>query len=136
MADHYTQFSCTLDLQTPDNLAKAMEIFRPTEKSGAHDHGWFGFMACPSPEGGPGSLWLHDDGAGDVEELIEFVQHCGRTLGLTGRWGFQYANTCSKPRIDDFGGGAHVLDLATGETVSWLSTDSWLAEILSEGASS
>ncbi|WP_207102836.1 hypothetical protein [Paracoccus shandongensis] len=29
--------------------------------------------------------------------------------------------------LDGFGGGGHVLDLATGETVDWISTDAWLS---------
>jgi hypothetical protein len=48
-----------------------------------------------------------------------------------GRWGFQYANTCSKPQLDGFGGGAHVIDLATGETVDWIYTDGWLDQTIS-----
>jgi hypothetical protein len=59
------------------------------------------------------------------------VKRCAAEFGLTGRWGFQYANTCSKPRLDGFGGGAHVLDLATGETVDWIYTDGWLAQTIS-----
>lgn len=47
--------------------------------------------------------------------------------------GMQYANSCSKPRIDGFGGGAHVLDLATGETVDWIYTDGWLSTVLEGG---
>lgn len=137
MANYYTQFSCVLDLGTPDNVARAMHIFRPSpETEPSDDKGWYGFMVQPAPESGPGHLWIHDGDGGNVEEVIEFVQHCGRTFGLTGRWGFQYANSCSKPRLDGFGGGAHVLDLATGETVDWLSSDGWLAATLEAGATS
>ena len=32
-----------------------------------------------------------------------------------------------------FGGGAHVLDLATGETVDWIYTDGWLSTVLDGG---
>ena len=49
-------------------------------------------------------------------------------FGLEGRWGFAYAETCSRPRLDGFGGGAIVLDLARPETVSWVHTGEWLAE--------
>ena len=61
---------------------------------------------------------MRDDVTGDPERLIHFVKLCAAEFSLSGRWGFQYANTCSKPRLDGFGGGAHVLDLATGETVA------------------
>ncbi len=75
---------------------------------------------------------MRDDVTGDPERLIQFVKRCAATFGLTGRWGFQYANTCSRPRLDGFGGGAHVLDLATGETVDWIYTDGWLAETIAD----
>ena len=61
------------------------------------------------------------------------LKRCAAAFGLTGRWGFQYANTCSRPRVDAFGGGAHVLDLATGETVAWTYTSGWLADVLDGG---
>lgn len=62
------------------------------------------------------------------------VRHqCAAEFGLTGRWGFQYANTCSRPRVDAFGGGAHMLDLATGETVAWTYTEGWLHQVLDGG---
>ncbi len=63
--------------------------------------------------------------------MIQFVKLCAAEFGLAGRWGFQYANTCSRPRLDGFGGGAHVLDLATGETVDWIYTDGWLGQTIS-----
>ena len=55
-------------------------------------------------------------------------------FALSGRWGFQFALTCSKPRVGAFGGGAHLLDLATGETLAWTSTDRWLADHLKGGS--
>jgi hypothetical protein len=50
---------------------------------------------------------MHDDETGDPERLIQFVKLCAKEFGLTGRWGFQYADTCSRPRVNAFG-GAHV----------------------------
>ena len=67
---------------------------------------------------------------GDPQQVILFVQRCAEAFGLTGRWGFQWANTCSRPRVNAFGGGAHVLDLATRQTVSWTDTNGWLARTL------
>lgn len=75
---------------------------------------------------------MSDDVTGTPERLIQFVKRCAVELGLTGRWGFQYANTCSKPRIDGFGGGRHVLEPATGETVDWIHTDGWLNQTISD----
>ena len=40
--------------------------------------------------------------------------------------GIHWALTCSRPRPAGFGGGAHVLDLATGETIDWMDCEHWL----------
>lgn len=66
---------------------------------------------------------------------IQFVKLCAAEFSLKGRWGFQYANTCSRPRLSAFGGGAHVLDLGTGETVGFIDTDGWLTATVDGGDS-
>ena len=53
-----------------------------------------------------------------------------KTLDLTGLWGFQYALTCSRPRLDAFGGGAHVIDLGARKSIGWTSSQEWLAAAL------
>ena len=45
-------------------------------------------------------------------------------------WGFTYALTCSRPRLDAFGGGAHVIDLGARKSIGWTSTQEWLAAAL------
>jgi hypothetical protein len=51
-------------------------------------------------------------------------------LDLTGLWGFEYANTCSRARIGAFGGGAHVIDLGARTTIGWTNSNEWLAAAL------
>jgi hypothetical protein len=128
MADYFTHFSCLLDVGTPENAARALDLYNRLSEDGASEEPPSeGFLLSIQPEHGGSQLWMRDDVTGDPERLIQFVKRCAVEFGLTGRWGFQYANTCSKPRLDGFGGGAHVLDLATGETVDWIYTDGWLA---------
>ena len=134
MADYFTHFSCVLDVGTPDNAARALDLYNQLSEEGASEEPPSdGFLLSIQPEHGGTKLWMRHDITGDPERLIQFVKRCAATFGLTGRWGFQYANICSKPRVDGFGGGAHVLDLATGETVAWTYTDGWLAEVLDGG---
>ncbi|MDH1271388.1 hypothetical protein N5C81_27720 [Rhizobium pusense] len=134
MADYFTHFSCVLDVGTPDNAARALDLYNQLSEEGASEEPPSdGFLLSIQPEHGGTKLWMRHDITGDPERLIQFVKRCAATFGLTGRWGFQYADTCSQPRIDGFGGGAHVLDLATGETVAWTYTDGWLAEVLDGG---
>jgi len=134
MADYFTHFSCLLDVGTPENAARALDLYNRLSKDGASEEPPSdGFLLSIQPERGGTKLWMRDDVTGDPERLIQFVIRCAAEFHLTGRWGFQYANTCSRSRLDGFGGGAHVLDLATGETVAWIDTDGWLAEMLDGG---
>lgn len=63
-------------------------------------------------------------------ERIRFVLRLAEDLDLTGLWGFQYALTCSRPRLDAFGGGAHIIDLGARKSIGWTSTQEWLAAAL------
>ena len=132
MADYFTQFSCTLDVGTPDKAVAALDLFlRLREEDEASDDPEFSGFALSLPDG-PGSsvLWFHDDGQGDVEGLIRFVLRLAEALDLTGLWGLDYANTCSRPRLEAFGGGAHVIDLGARKSVGWISTNEWLTAAL------
>lgn len=132
MADYFTHFSCLLDVGTPENAARALDLYNRLSEAGTSEEPPSeGFLLSIQHEHGGTQLWMRDDVTGDPERLIQFVKRCAVEFSLTGRWGFQYANTCSKPRLDGFGGGAHVLDLATGETVDWIYTDGWLDQTLS-----
>ena len=134
MTDYFTHFSCLLDVGTPDNAARALDLYNQLSEEGASEvPPSDGFLLSIQPEYGGAKLWMRDDVTGDPERLLQFVKLCAATFGLTGRWGVQYANICSKPRVDGFGGGEHVLDLATGETVAWTYTDGWLADVLGGG---
>jgi hypothetical protein len=130
MADYFTHFSCLLDVRTPENAARALELYndQPEDEDGLRLSD--GFLL--SLEGGSGTeLWIYDDGSGDPERVIEFVLLCAETFDLKGLWGFEYANTCSRPRLDAFGGGAHVVDLGNRKSIGWVSTNEWLTIALS-----
>ena len=134
MADYFTHFSCLLDVGAPEKAALALDRYNALSAEGAsEDPPSEGFLLSIQPEHGGTNLWMRDDGAGDPERVIQFVKRCATAFHLSGLWGFQDANPCSKPRLDGFGGGAHVLDLATGETVGWIYTDGWLASVLGGG---
>ena len=83
-------------------------------------------------ESGPGALWIHADEYGDPEHVARFVLRCADALDLKGTWGFCWSLTCSKPRIDGFGGGGLVLDLAMRETVASIDCADWLAHHMTE----
>src|SRR3546814_1164976 len=84
------------------------------------DDGCLGFD-CSIEELEPTKLWLRDDGGfGEIEHVIGFVLRCAEAFDLQGMWGFGWALTCSKPRLDGFGGGAHIIDLGARRTLVWI----------------
>lgn len=125
MADYHTHFSCLLDVGTSENAVRALALYAnaPEDEDGFHLSD--GFLLSPQEEGGS-QLWIRDDETGDPERVIEFVLLCAEQFDIKGLWGFEYANTCSKPRFDAFGGGAHVIDMAARKTIGWVSTNEWL----------
>ena len=132
MADYFTRFSYLLDVGTQDKAARAFEAFMAlrndayAETEDLH----CGFDLSIQTDSSGSTLWIHDDGNGDTEAVIQFVLRLAGELDLTGLWGFQYALTCSRPRIEAFGGGAHVIDLGARKSVGWTSSQDWLAAAL------
>lgn len=132
MADYFTHFSCLLDVGTPDKAVRALALFQELRAADQDaddpEVAAFDIVRQDAPEGS--ILWIHDDEHGDVEAVIRFVLRLADDLNLTGLWGFQYALTCSRPRLDAFGGGAHVVDLGARKSIGWTSTHEWLAGAL------
>jgi hypothetical protein len=100
MADYFTHFSCLLDVGTPENAARALDLYNTLSEEGASEEPPPRASFVDPAEHGGTELWMRDDVTGDPERLIQFVKRCAAEFGLTGRWGFQYANTCSRPRLD------------------------------------
>lgn len=134
MTDYFTHFSCELDVGTAENAARALELLETAVLNGDLDYPLSDGLAVEIDQTCDGTtLWLHDDGSGDPDCVIAFVLLCAEAFDLKGRWGFEYANSCSRPRTDAYGGGAHALDLSTRETIGWVSSYEWLTIALGGG---
>ncbi|MCE5975067.1 hypothetical protein LZA78_16440 [Sinirhodobacter sp. WL0062] len=133
MADYFTHFSCILDVGSPEKATAALDLLSRLhlDEEGADEPEYAGF-ALSQQDGPEGSiLWFHDDdGQGDIEGVISFVLRLAEEIDLTGLWGFEVAYTCSRPRLDAFGGGAHVIDLGARKSIGWTSTHEWLEAAL------
>ena len=132
MADYFTRFSCLIDVGTPHKADRALALFQELraadQDAGEPEVSGFTLARQDAPEGS--TLWIHDDEHGDVEAVILFVLRLAEDIDLTGLWGFQYGLTCSRPHLDAFGGGAHVIDLGARKSIGWTSTQEWLAAAL------
>ena len=133
MADYFTHFSCLLDVGTAENALTAHRMFIQARLEGLdRDEPLCSGFELSLQEGDAAHvLWIHDDESGDVEQVIGFVLRVAEAFDLSGMWGFTYALTCSRPRLDAFGGGAHVIDLGARKSIGWTSTQEWLAAALS-----
>lgn len=131
MADYFTQFSCVLHVGTAENAAAA-ELIRDTlaGEIDGEDGASLGFDMEVQLDAGPGALWIYSDGYGDPEHVIRFVLRCAEAFSLSGNWGFTWAYTCSRPRLDGFGGAAHVLDLQARTTVAYVDCNTFVEEHL------
>jgi hypothetical protein len=132
MADYFTHFSCLLDVGTPEKATRAIDVFVTLrdEDDQLDKPQFYGFDL--SRQDGPESsvLWIRDDESSDVEAVIAFVLRLAEDLDLVGLWGFEHSTTCSRPRLDAFGGGAHVIDLTARKVIGWVNTQTWLAQAL------
>ena len=132
MADYFTHFSCLLDVGTSLNALSAHLLFTKLrlEDGGLAEPLYSGFELTLQEGDCAHILWIHDDVSGDVEQVIGFVLRLAHEFDLKGLWGFDYANSCSRPRVGAFGGGAHVIDLGARTTIGWTNTNEWLANAL------
>ena len=134
MANYYTQFSCELDVASPENLARALALYAELSDSDDREESCsLGFSLIAAPEPQSTVLWIHTEESGDPEHVVIFVQKLCEVIALSGRWGFDYSNICSRPLVEAFGGGAYVIDLATGDLVASNFTNEWVTRLVEEG---
>lgn len=128
MADYFTHFSCIFDVGSAEHAEGALIIRERLEAELDEQEGCEpGFGLERDPYHGPGALWISSDGYGEPEHVIDFVLRCAEAFDLSGQWGFVWALTCSKPRLDGFGGGAQLIDLGERRSLAWLDCEHWLA---------
>ena len=71
MADYFTLFSVLFPVGTADNVRPALDLYQQFA-----------------------------DELEKASEAIGFVLRCAEAFDLQGLWGFRWALTCSKPRLD------------------------------------
>jgi len=73
----------------------------------------------------PLTLWIYEGEGCDLEELANLLQQFLFEFRPTLSIGFSWADTCSKPRLNSFGGGA-VFITAKGQ--EWINLWEWLGK--------
>lgn len=127
MANYCTLLSVLFPVGAAGNVALAMALYRQFADELEEAGGWIGFTAEADDEPGGADLWLHSDADSDVEHVIAFALRCAEAFDLKGLWRFCWALTCSKPRLDGYGGGAQLLELGRRRSLDWLDCEHWLS---------
>jgi len=68
-------------------------------------------------------VWFHGDESINVESAATVIQRFLKECRPEGSVGFTWAETCSKPLLDSFGGGGCFI---TAEKIEWNSAYSWV----------
>lgn len=136
MADYYTQFSFDLELPDEPALDYAMSLMAmadtlrwqsdedrrtstldfPKELKDWLDD--WSFEAVKEKSG----IWIHSD-YGGVDAACQFVQYLLDRFCIKEPVTFEWANSCTKPRLDAYGGGAVII---TATTIKAFTTSEWV----------
>jgi hypothetical protein len=85
MADYFCQFSCVLDVGSPESAEHADAIRGElAAELDRHEGAALGFEMEVDHETGPGALWIHADEYGDPEHVTRFVLRCAEAFALEG----------------------------------------------------
>ena len=118
MADSYLQFSEQISHITTAERAWWNERLDTFEE----DTGYLGFEWEYTDKH---DLWLYADSNGEIDHVATLVQEFIIEHRPSYVFTLQWAETCSKPMLGSFGGGAIIV---TRHDVHWLGTHQWLEE--------
>jgi hypothetical protein len=91
--------------------------------------------ACLYDEDSAEGVWAYTEEWGDVERLVEVVAAWQTSCHVADPWILTWAETCDKPRLDEFSGGA--VAVFKGEchwVVPGQECIEWIAEQRKKGA--
>lgn len=124
MADYYMQYSFAVENITPEE--EAWVIKRLEWDEDPRYYPLCPYCAFENASDGSRSLWIHDDeGGSELDVLAEMLQEFLIRFRPGQYIAFSWADTCSKPRIDSFGGGAVFI---TAIDILWMNTYDWITK--------
>ena len=119
MANNYSQFSEMIPCETKEQqdwllreLAIAVE-FDDGER----------VSACMFEADGK-DVWVYSEDSADIDALADVIATFQLQFKVNKPWTLTWADSCSKPRLNNFGGGGVVI--YKGKT-SWMDTWGWCA---------
>lgn len=127
MANNYTQFSEMIPCETGEQQEWLMQELAVAVKGEERPDPVCEFEEEPPHpacefEANDEGVWVCARESGDLDALADVVVAFQNVFGIEESWTLTWADTCSKPRVGEFGGGGLVVYRGK---VSWLNTWSW-----------
>ena len=118
MADNYCESSSFITVPM-EQLDDAYNILVRVQEELENDEfeGYVGFSAHIERQDDHHGVWIHDESV-NPDHVETLVKALVEELKLPGIHVVSWAYTCSKPRIDEFGGGAFAVQM--GEETVWV----------------
>lgn len=129
MANNYTQSSSFLPIGQ-DKIGRAQAIIDRVIREIESDEEGDGFCCC-QVEVEVDGVWFHEDESVNPEHVAEIARALVDELEIDAPFFCSWAYTCSKPRIDEFGGGAFVIK--RGCKTYWVDAMSAVEEAVKDG---
>ena len=129
MANNYQQHSFMINSLTPTEITWLETKFDEIDKSNENDEGEYTDIGSTEIEQSAdgrddgADLWLYAEEGADLDSLVDFLQDFLKENRPDSYLGFEWANTCSKMRLDEFSGGAVFI---TADKADWVSTYDFL----------
>lgn len=117
MSNSYTQCSCKLPLTADQQNAAEAILKEAADELANGEEGYCGVQYTVRPDG----VWFHEDESITLEHLEHLVYSVLDGLKIDTPFIFTWADTCSKPIADAFGGGACVVK--RGYRSFWVNPD-------------
>jgi hypothetical protein len=102
MADYYTSYSAETKGLTDEESKWVHSRIKEIEDAGDED----AVCGLGEVEVADGALWFHGEEHGDPRAVAEFARDFLKRFRPRDGFAPEYAHTCSRPRMDGFGGGA------------------------------
>jgi hypothetical protein len=125
MANNYQQYSFMINSLTSTEITWLETKFDEIDKSNddpSGEHTDIGSTEIERRDDGA-DLWLYAEEGCDLESLVDLLQDFLKKNRPDSYLGFEWANTCSKMRLDEFSGGAVFI---TADKTDWVSTYDFL----------
>lgn len=150
MANNYLQFSEAISQLTEEErtwcearLRHLEEVLPAFDNDGQNENSapcapedepylgrcYLGFQWSIDKERDGYCLWMYAEESGDVEQVTLFAQEFLAKFRPYDYFTLTWAETCSKPRIGEFSGGAVFV---TAKEMAWNGASSWIGERTAE----